>query len=436
VPRGTAYESLVFDRHHIVILQEVYPDITPVAGILSTVFSTPLAHVNLRATAWGIPNAGYIHAYRDYSALDGKAVFLEVTDRGHTLRAATAEEVRTLRDTIDRIKNVPIPEVDLETGRLAMLTRIRASDVSRYGAKTANLGEIVTAGLPEVAVPAGFGIPFRYYAEHMRRHQLDRTAGALLADGRFKSDAAWRKRELEKLQAAIRAAPIDPALLDALYKRVKLKLGGAGVFVRSSTNAEDLDGFNGAGLYDTVPNVRGKKAIGDAVKHVWASVWNFRAVEERSLFGIDHRKVYSGVMVQIGVPATAAGVLVTDNLFNEEEQNSFTINAKWGLGIRVVEGTRIPEQIVFDTSNNGTKIISRSNDATMLVFDAKGGVREVSVPPGEVILSEERAQRLAETVKAFIPLFPQNRPLDVEWVLEGEKIWIVQARPYVTAARR
>ncbi len=426
----------MFDRHEVVILQETYPDITPVAGIVSTVFSTPLAHVNLRATAWGIPNAGYVHAYRDYGALDGKVVFLEVTDRGHTLRAATADEVRAHREQIDRVKSVPIPDADLQTGRLAMLTRIRASDVVRYGTKTANLGEIVTAGLPEVAVPAGFGVPFRYYAEHMRRHKFDGAIDALLHDDRFKRDAAFRKAELEKLQAAIRAAPIDPALLDALYKRVKLKLGGVGVFVRSSTNAEDLDGFNGAGLYDTVPNVRGKKALGEAVKQVWASVWNYRAVEERALFGIDHRKVYGGVLIQIGVNATAAGVLVTDNLFNEEEQNSFTINAKWGLGIRVVEGTKIPEQIVFDTSNNGTKIVSRSSDSSMLVFDDKGGVREVPVPAGDVILTEERAQRLAESVKAFIPLFPQNRPLDVEWVLEGEKVWIVQARPYVTKSPR
>jgi hypothetical protein len=437
VARGTRYESLVFNRSDIVILQEAYPDITPVAGIVSTVFSTPLAHVNLRATAWGIPNAGYVNAYRDYGALDGQVVFLEVTDRAHTLRAATADEVRAFREKVDRIRNVPIPEADLETSHLAMLTRIRATDVVRYGTKTANLGEIVTAGLPEVAVPAGFGIPFRYYAEHMKRHRLDRKVEALLTDGRFKTDAAWRKAELEKLQTSIRAAPIDPALLDALYKRVKLKLGGAGVFVRSSTNAEDLDGFNGAGLYDTVPNVRGKKALGDAVKVVWASVWNFRAVEERAMFGIDHRKVYAGVLVQIGINATAAGVLVTDNLFNEEEQNSFTINAKWGLGIRVVEGTKIPEQIIFDTSNNGTKIISRSSDQTMLVFDEKGGgIREVPVGKGDVILSEDRAQRLAESVKAFIPLFPQNRPLDVEWVLEGEKVWIVQARPYVTRSAR
>jgi len=436
VARGTPYESLVFDRNDIVILQEAYPDITPVAGILSTVFSTPLAHVNLRATAWGIPNAGYVNAYRDYGKLDGQVVFLEVADRGVSLRAATADEVRGFHEKVEKVRTVPIPTADIETSRLAMLTRIRASDVVRYGTKTANLGEIVTAGLPEVSVPAGFGIPFRYFAEHMRRNRLDRKVDALLADGRFKTDAAWRKAELEKLQAAIRAAPIDPALLDALYKRVKLKLGGVGVFVRSSTNAEDLDGFNGAGLYDTVPNVRGKKALGDAVKVVWASVWNFRAVEERALFGIDHRKVFAGVLVQVGVNATAAGVLVTDNLFNEEETNSFTINAKWGLGIRVVEGTKIPEQIVFDTSNNGTKIVSRSSDKTMLVFDEKGGIREVPVKSGDVILSEARAQRLAESVQAFIPLFPQNRPLDVEWVLEGEKIWIVQARPYVTKSRR
>ena len=125
---------------------------------------------------------------------------------------------------------MPIPDADLETGRLAMLTRIRASDAIRYGAKTSNLGEIVTAGLAQVSVPAGFGVPFRYYAEHMRRHQLDRKVEALTGDPRWKSDAAWRKAELEGLQAAIRAAPIDARLLDALYKRVKLKLGGVGVW--------------------------------------------------------------------------------------------------------------------------------------------------------------------------------------------------------------
>jgi hypothetical protein len=102
----------------------------------------------------------------------------------------------------------------------------------------------------------------------------------------------------------------------------------------------------------------------------------------------------------------------------------------------VVEGTRIPEQIVFDTSNDGTKIISRSDDPVMLVFDEKGGIRELPVEHAGVILSEDRAKRLADTVQRFRPLFPPTLPLDVEWVLEGEKVWIVQARPYVTKSPR
>ena len=81
---------------------------------------------------------------------------------------------------------------------------------------------------------------------------------------------------------------------------------------------------------------------------------------------------------------------------------------------------------------HGTRIISRSNETTMLVFDAKNGVREVATPGGDTILTEARARRLGEAVDQIIPLFPRDAPLDVEWVLEGEKIWLVQARPYVT----
>ncbi len=438
VKPGTPYESLIFNRDDIVLLQEAYPDISPVAGILSTVFSTPLAHVNLRATAWGIPNAGYVDAHRDYAHLDGQVVYYEVRDATHVLRKATAEEIAEWERHKQRTRKVALPPANLDNANLAMLGKIRARDVVAYGAKTANLGEIVSANLPDVNVPPGFGIPVFYYVRHLRQNGLDKRIETLLDDPRWSADDQkdWRKRELESLRKAIQAAPVDEAFLDALYKRVRIKLGGKGVFVRSSTNAEDLQGFNGAGLYDTVPNVRGKHNLGEAVKQVWASLWNYRAVEERSLFGIDHRQVYAAVLVQVGVDATAAGVLVTDNLWNPEDGDSFTINAKWGLGIRVVQGTEIPEQIIFDTSNDGTKIISRSDDPVMLVFDDKGGIREVPSKHQGVILTEPRAKRLCQAVMRFVPLFSPEYPLDVEWVLEGEKVYIVQARPYVAAGRR
>jgi hypothetical protein len=433
VPIGTPYESLVFDRHDIVLLQESYPDITPVAGIIASRFSTPLSHVNLRAGAWGIPNAGFTKAFARYAKLDGKVVYYEVRGDGLTMREASAAEIDELRDKVDRVRKVELPTADLRNARLPMLTRIRARDVVALGAKTANLGEIRTAGLDHVHVPDGFGVPFFYYARHVAQHGLDARIEAMLTDPRFASEVAWRKAELEALRQAIVDAPIDAAVLDTIYKRVKVKLGGKGVFVRSSTNAEDLPGFNGAGLYDTVPNVKGKQAIGAAIKTVWASLWNLRAVEERAAYGIDHRQVYAGVLIQVGVDATAAGVLVSTNLYDRRDDDGFTINAKWGLGIRVVEGVRIPEQIIFDATNDGTKIISRSDEPTMLVFDEQGGIREVPVDSTGVILTEERAKRLVDAVRRFLPLFSPGTPLDVEWVLEGETFWIVQARPYVGA---
>ena len=114
------------------------------------------------------------------------------------------------------------------------------------------------------------------------------------------------------------------------------------------------------------------------------------------------------------------------------DDRSFTINAKFGLGMRVVEGQKVPEQIIYDPGNDGTKIISRSDDPVMLRFDASGGIVAVPVAPGEgVILTEPRAKALAAQVLQLIPVFSNDKTLDVEWVLEGEKFWIVQARPYV-----
>jgi hypothetical protein len=434
VPIGTAYESATFGRHDIVLLQESYPDITPVAGILATAFSTPLSHVNLRAGAWKIPNAGDKKAREKFGKLDGKIVYYEVTDTTVTLREATPAEIKELEGKIAAATHVDLPPANTANPRLAMLTRMRAKDVTSYGTKAANLGEIVTANLGGVRVPAGFGVGFFYYVQHMKDNGLDKKVLTMLADKRFKADPAWRKAALEELRKAIAEAPINQASLDTIYKRVRIKLGGKGVFVRSSTNSEDLPGFNGAGLYDTVPNVVGKKGLGDALKVVWASVWTLRAVDEREAFGIDHKQVYFGVLVQIGVNATAAGVLVTRNLWDPSDENGFTINAKWGLGMRVVEGQKVPEQIVFDPTNDGTKIISRTDDPVMLKFDEHGGIVELPVPAGSsIILTEERAKKLCNMVQKFIPVFTHGHPLDVEWVLEGESFWIVQARPYVGA---
>ncbi|HEU4612994.1 MAG TPA: hypothetical protein VFS15_12980, partial [Kofleriaceae bacterium] len=203
VPVGTPFESLTFERTDIVLLQESYPDITPVAGIIATQFSTPLSHVNLRAGAWRIPNAGDKKARDKYGKLDGKVVYYEVTDTSITLREATPAEIKELEQKIFDARHVDLPEADTRTANLPMLTRIRAKDVLRYGTKTSNLGEIVTANIAGVRVPPGFGVPFFYYAQHMKQNGLDRRVSELLANPKFSTDAAWRKTALEELRKAI-----------------------------------------------------------------------------------------------------------------------------------------------------------------------------------------------------------------------------------------
>ncbi|MGE0872588.1 MAG: PEP/pyruvate-binding domain-containing protein, partial [Kofleriaceae bacterium] len=77
-------------------------------------------------------------------------------------------------------------------------------------------------------------------------------------------------------------------------------------------------------------------------------------------------------------------------------------------------------------------LITRSHEPLILTIAPTGGIRELADPKREgVILSEERAKRLSTQVQAIIPVFTHGKPLDIEWVLEGEQVWIVQARPFV-----
>ncbi len=271
-------------------------------------------------------------------------------------------------------------------------------------------------------------------AEHIKESDTNALIEETLKEQRFSKDTAYRKEKLAEIRKQIMDADIDSDLLEAVMTRVKaFKLAeGKGVFVRSSTNAEDLPGFTGAGLYTTVPNVVGEDAIGKAIKTVWSSVWNYRAYEERQFHGIDHKAVLGAVMIQVGMNATAAGVLVTSNVFDSLDRSTYTINAKFGLGMRVVGGKKVPEQILYNPAKSSIKIISRSDETTRLVFDADGGVKEEKVAKGSVILTDSRIRTLGSAAKKIQDLFSKAGPQDIEWLFVGDELHIVQSRPFVT----
>ena len=100
------------------------------------------------------------------------------------------------------------------------------------------------------------------------------------------------------LRQKIESAEFDPELRKTVLQKVAREYAGKGLFVRSSSNSEDLPNFSGAGLYTTVPNVRGEQQLIDAIKKVWASLWNFEAYEARERANVDHSKIFMAVLLR------------------------------------------------------------------------------------------------------------------------------------------
>lgn len=432
-------DETILDRNEIVIFRESPLTLTPVSGVITTNFSTPLAHVNLLAAGWGIPNAYVKNAEEIFKPLVGKFVYFEAREEGFVLRAAelkeTAEAGRKLAERSDLLT----PQADLEFKQLTELKAQRMKQSLRFGAKAANLGEVLHAAqlgkLPGVIVPPGFSVPFFYYEQFLHDNKLDEEIVTLLGNDRFNHDASYRKQRLAELRQSIQAGKHNAEfqrLLRAQTHAVFGSLEKKGVFARSSTNSEDLPNFSGAGLYTSVPNVKSDAALEEAIKTVWASLWNYEAYEARESAGLNHSAVYPSVLVQEGINADVAGVMITTDPFNAENKGAVYLNAKRGLGIRVVEGRRVAEQIIYQPRSGAIKVLTRSDDDTMLKFDDKGGVQEIKIETNRAVLTNDLIKRLARAALQIKRTF-NGRDQDIEWLTVGNQIYIVQSRPYVRA---
>jgi phosphoenolpyruvate synthase/pyruvate phosphate dikinase len=124
-------------------------------------------------------------------------------------------------------------------------------------------------------------------------------------------------------------------------------------------------------------------------------------------------------------------VLVTQHPTDPSDEKNYTINAKSGLGLSVVDGKAVPESLIVSWYNHGIRVLSRSAEDTKLVFDDAGGVREVPNPDkGKPVLTNKMAIELADVAKRLTRVFHDNR-LDIEWVFAGDQLYIVQTRPLV-----
>lgn len=421
--------STTLTARDIPIFSSLPNDLSTVSGIITEVPQTPLSHVNLKAKQNNTPNAYIKDATTDprLTNLLDQLVYLNVGPTGFEIRAATQAEVDTFFESI-RPTDPQSPTRDLTVTEILPLDSISFSDTDVFGSKAANVAELQQ--LMPTAAPDGFAIPFSFYDAYMQHNGFYAEAQAMIADPNFQTDAEFREDALKAFRKRIKKNGVMPTWInDRLTVLQNSFPSDVTPRLRSSSNAEDLVGFNGAGLYSSFTHHDDEGHISKSVKQVWASLWNYRAYEEREFYRVDHFEAAMGVLVHPNFEAEQSnGVAVSKNIF-DPRWLGYYVNVQVGEDLVTNPNVAsIPEEMLIanlaGSQRYETQYIRSSNQLAV----------------GERVLSQahifELADRLAEINNHFAPLYGTTS-FDPEFAMEIEfkitadgELSIKQARPW------
>ncbi len=324
-------------------------------------------------------------------------------------------------------------------------------DVERVGGKNASLGEMISnlsgAG---VSVPGGFATTAFAFNEFLELSGLNGKIHDLL-DTLDVDDIAALNRAGQQIRDWVIEAPFQSALEQAICAAYdKLSAGvDASFAVRSSATAEDMPDASFAGQQETFLNVRGIDAVMIAVKHVFASLFNDRAISYRVHQGYDHKGVAlsAGVQRMVRSDLAASGVMFT--LDTESGFNDVVfITGAQGLGEMVVQGAVNPDEFYVHkpTLRGGRPAVVRKTLGSKLIkmtySDDAGHGRQVKIVDtteterSRFCITDEEVMALAK--QALIIEQHYGRPMDIEWAKDGQdgQLYIVQARPETVRSRQ
>ena len=409
-----------------VVIYEALPNELPrVAGIISTVPQTPLSHVNLRAVQDGIPNA-FIRRALDNTAIDallGSYVRYTVTETGWDLRAATRAEVDA-HYASSRPAQEQTPQRDLSVTGITPLSQIGFADWNAFGVKAANLAVLRTLSFPEGTVPDGFAIPFYFYDEFMKAHDFYSRVGTMLANEDFQTDFEVQDDMLDDLRDDIKDAETPQWIIDALTAMHATFPEGTSLRYRSSTNNEDLPGFNGAGLYDSKtqkPEETEEDGIAKSLKQVFASLWTFRAFTEREFHRIDHLAAAMGVLVHPNFSDELAnGVAVSFDPIRDRD-GFYYVNTQVGEDLVTnPEAHSVPEEILL--SQQGSYILLATSN---------------QVPPGQLIMSGDQVDQLRRHLTTihdhfkslYKPAAGEPFAMEIEFKITSDDVLAIKQAP-------
>src|SRR5262245_53810367 len=330
------------------------------------------------------------------------------------------------------------------------LEDLRLTDIPRVGGKNASLGEMIgNLAARGIRVPGGFATTAVAYRDFLAADDLANRIEARLA-ALDPDDVEALARCGAETRRWVADAPLPPRLeaeIAAAY-RALMTPGEHPVAVRSSATAEDLPDASFAGQQETLLNVTGLPDVLAAVRHVFASLYNDRAISYRVHKGFAHADVAlsAGVQLMVRSDLAASGVLFTLDTESGFQDVVF-ITASYGLGETVVQGAVNPDEFYLHKPmlRAGKHPIIRRGLGSKLhkmIFAERGedkAVRTVDVPEAErdrFCVSDKDIVEIARFALKIEEHY--QRPMDIEWAKDGVdgRIYILQARPETVKSRK
>ena len=311
--------------------------------------------------------------------------------------------------------------------KIVDVNELRVDDIPYVGGKGANLGELTSAGFP---VPGAFvltTIAYDYFLEKSKildninkeLNNIDRSSDQSLTDASKRIRALFETYEI----------PDDlKKTIISCYRRIVPRGTTGFVAVRSSATAEDLPGASFAGQQETYLNVKDEADLLDKVRKCWSSLFTARAISYREKQGFAHSGVKLAVVVQKMVNSEISGIMFTVDPHSGAK--NIIIEAGYGLGEAIVGGEVTPDTYDVDKSKMTITKKRISAQKWKYVRGKDGGCVKEDIPNGEEKKQKIEDRRILEIAEIGRQVeIHYQRPMDMEWCIEGGKVYLVQARP-------
>ncbi|MFH1441634.1 MAG: sister chromatid cohesion protein PDS5, partial [Candidatus Omnitrophota bacterium] len=407
------------------------PPITEAAAIITLTEDSLLSHPAIRAREYNIPFA----VCPDIALLDGFD--------GQWVKFVVKEEeivlIKKRKELVDNNgspqsldkKQINIIPADLTDGKIVIMPE--DYQPAKVGNKSFNLQQIPVDLLLEQVSLRHFNVSFSFF-----KQVLDSEANAEIKARLLKlktkalknPSAANITDTLKQMRLLIEELKIPDDYIGVILETIEKVFGddkSVTLFLRSSTNAEDLAGYQAAGLYDSFGNIRPEaEEISKYIKKIWASVWNARAFFDRQANGIDHNAIFSAILIQEMIVPDYAFVIHTQNP-NGVNRNELVIELVQGLGESLVSGTEefsgSPYRFIYNRSTGELFLKVFANKSKKLILE-NGELKESFVSyRDDRLLTSESLEFIRRVVEAAVKIEEEfNSPQDIEGVVLNQEI--------------